>query len=275
MFKLHFNFIHIGDQIATTSVPENIFHVTGQRCVITDPRIWAFKYNPYVDHVTDAEAVDLPVINLIPDCRVPDQRDTYISKMQMPVSAGQAEFMCVNLGFTDVHLRHSRLYVHENEKTDPLKIVVHTTGSDRTRDGEPAIRYSSGEDSVRIMSDQVIESILKNYSDYKIIQVGSKDDKPLGGKSIDKRGKYDYWETILEIATAAKFIGVNSGPMHMANCYPRVDKRTVLMEFPEKTLLNYRPGDVRHWLFSWVDPTNMFFNRFDRDISFTFSHNKI
>jgi len=183
--------------------------------------------------------------------------------------------MCLNFGLEQVKLRHPRLYIYEDERIVPDKIVVHTSGSDRTRDGEPAIRHQSGEDSERYMSDEVIAAILDNYRDYRIVQVGAATDKPLGGNSIDQRGQYDYWGTAKEIASSAKFIGVNSGPMHIANCYPRVEKRIVLMEFAAKTLETYRPGDVRNWLFSWIDPTNTYFNKFDYDLGLTYSYKKI
>jgi hypothetical protein len=116
------------------------------------------------------------------------------------------------------------------------------------------------------MSDEVLESINKNYSNYEIIQVGGDNDKPLGGNSTNLCGKLDYWEVAKLIAGSAKFIGVNSGPMHIANCYPRVEKRIVLQEFPINTLLSFRPGDVRNWLFSWIDPTCTFFNKFEHDV---------
>lgn len=275
MFKLHFNFIHIGDQIATTAIPENLFHLTGQRSVITDSRIWAFKHNPYVEFKTESEAADLPVINLIPDCRVPAQSQNYRSRRNHLTTMGQTDYILSTLNIDSFPLRHSRLYVYEDEVIEPDKVVVHTQGSDRTRDGEPAIRFSSGEDSERIMSDQVCAAILKNYRDYRIVQVGAVSDRPLGGHSIDLRGKTDLWGTAREIATASRFIGVNSGPMHMANCYPRVDKRIVLMEFPQQTLLDFRPGDIRNWLFSWIDPTNTYINKYEQDIGYTYSYTKI
>ncbi len=275
MFKLHFNFRHIGDQVCTTGVPENIFHATGEKSVITDSAIWAFKHNPYVEFKTEEESQGLPTINLIPDCRVPQQAQHYFDTMKSFVANSQIEYMCRNFGLENIVLRHPRLYIYEDEKIQPDKIVVHTSGSDRTRDNEPAIRYSSGEDSERYLSDEVITVILENYRDYQIVQIGSKGDKPVGGHSIDRRGQYNYWQSAREIATSSKFIGVNSGPMHIANCYPRVEKRVVLMEFPEETLLKHNPGDIRNWLFSWIDPSNTYFNKFDRDIGLTYSYKKI
>lgn len=275
MYKLHFNFIHIGDQVAVTSIPENIYNVTGKKCVIADKRIWTFEHNPYVVFMDEEDAEGLPEINLVPDCRDPEQVKRFYEQMKTVVSSSQAEYMCVNIGFNEVRLRHPRLYIHENETIVPNKIVVHTTGSDRTRDKEPAIRTSSGEDAVRVMSDEVIDSILKNYKDYQIIQLGGEDDKSLGGHSIDMRGKLPLFDVAKEIASSAKFIGVNSGLMHIANCYPRVDKRIVLMEFPKQTLMTFKPCDIRNWLFSWIDISNVFFNKFDHDVGLTYSYTKI
>jgi hypothetical protein len=275
MYKLKFNFHHIGDQISTTSIPENVFNVTGKKCVITDKRIWAFEHNPYVHFLEEEDAIDLPEISLIPDCRVQEQVKHFHEKMQTIVAGSQAEYMCVNLGFSDVRLRHPRLYIHEDVDIIPNKIVVHTTGSDRTRDKEPAIRTSSGEDAVRVMSDDVIANILRNYKDYQIIQLGGKDDKLLGGHSVDMRGKLSLFDVAKEIASSARFIGVNSGLMHIANCYPRVDKRIVLMEFPRETLMTFKPCDIRNWLFSWIDISNVFFNKFEHDVGLTYSYTKI
>ena len=275
MYKLKFNFHHIGDQISTTSIPENVFNVTGKKCVITDKRIWAFEHNPYVHFLEEEDAIDLPEISLIPDCRVQEQVKHYSEKMHTIVASSQTEYMCVNLGFSHVCLRHPRLYIHEHETIVPNKIVVHTTGSDRTRDNEAPIRTSSGEDSVRVMSDEVIDSILTNYRDYQIIQLGGSEDKPLGGHSIDMRGKLSFFDVAKEIATSSKFIGVNSGLMHIANCYPRVEKRIVLMEFPVDTLMTFKPCDIRNWLFSWLDISNTHFNKFDRDVGMTYSYKKL
>jgi hypothetical protein len=275
MHRLRFHFFHIGDQIATTPVPENYFNSTREKVVISDRRIWAFKHNPYVVLLDELEAERYPALDLVPDCRLEEQAKNYAKLTNSIAASSQAEYMCLNLGFNDVTLRHPRLYRYEDSRIVPDKVVVHTTGSDRIRSNEAPVRTASGEDALRIMSDEVIASILKNYADWQVIQVGGEGDKPLGGHSIDLRGKTDYWETAREIASAARFIGVNSGPMHIANCYPRVDKRIVLMEFPKQSLLKYRPGDVRNWLFSWIDPANTFFNRFNIDVGLTYSHAKL
>ena len=276
MFNLKFFFTAIGDQVGTTGIPENLFNATGQRCCITDKRIWAFKYNPYVDHCDQTEVdKDALELSMIPDARSKEQAEHYKKTMGCDISTGQLEYMLVNLGITTVKLRHPRLYVYEDVDIKPYKVVINTNGSDRTLVGEPAIRPWAGEDSVRIMSDQVLESIRKNYRDYEIVQVGSATDKPMLGNFVDLRGKLDYWGSAREIAEAAIFIGVNSGPMHIANCYPRTVKKIVLQEFPEDSLKIWRPEDTRNFLFSWIDPSNIYYNKFDFDCGITFSHSKI
>ena len=275
MFKLKFYFKHIGDQICTTALPENIFNATGERCVITDPAIWAFKHNPYVVHMDDTECpADIPEIAVIPDNRIAEQRQTYQQNTRTTISAGQTDYMCQNIGITEPKLRHPRLYIYEDLDIEPDKIIVNTAGSDRTRDQEPAIRYNFGEDRVRVIDSDIQKQILNNYRNYRIYQIGSKADPLLGGHSVDLRG-LDYWDSIREVATASRFIGVDSGPRHMASCYPSVDIRVILVQYPKETLLTTRPGDTNHWLFSWLDLTHTYFNRYEHDISYTFSYKKI
>jgi hypothetical protein len=276
MHKLNFLFHAIGDQVCTTGLPENIYNVTGKKCVITDKRIWAFKHNPYVVFMKDNEARGLNELTVMPDARIPEQRTAYEKMMKSVVYNSQTEYMCVNMNFNDVRLRHPRLYIYEDMKQFPNRVVVHTTGADRTKDGESPFRANHGEDSIRTMSDEVIASILKNYDSdtYEIIQIGGKEDKPLGGHSKDFRGM-GLWESAEMIATCARYIGVNSGFMHIANCYPRVDKRIVLQEFHAGAIQTFKPGDTRFWGMSWFDPTATFFNKFHVDVGVSYTHTKI
>lgn len=275
MVHLRFHFFHIGDQISVSSIPENIFRITGKRSVISDQRIWVFKNNPYVDFAQESDVVGLSKIDLVPDCRVSLQAEQYVALKNTFCSAGQSDYMMTVMGMANPPLRHPRLYAFEDEVLHPNRVVLHTTGSDRSRDGEERIRYSSGEDAERVMSDDVMRSILDNYDSYEIVQIGGANDKPLGGTSTNLCGQLNYWEVAKLIAGSARFIGVNSGPMHIANCYPRVDKRIVLQEFSAETLVNFRPGDVRNWLFSWLDPSNTYFNKFEQDVGVTYAYSKI
>jgi len=55
MVKLKFYFMHISYLICTMAMPKNIFYASGEKCVIIDPAVLAFKQNPYVIDMDDAE----------------------------------------------------------------------------------------------------------------------------------------------------------------------------------------------------------------------------
>jgi len=275
LVHLKFIFHQIGDQVCCTGLPEIIFKRTGTKSVITESSFWAFKHNPYVVFMTEEEAKDLPIIEVHPDTRFQEDCKKYVDTFNTTLIYSQNEFMASTVGIPGTPLRHPRLYLHEDSEIIPDKIVVHTTGSNRERLGEINIRTGLGEDHERVMTDDVISAILNNYKNFKIVQVGAPEDKPLGGNSIDMRGKIDLLGVAKEISEASRFIGVNSGLMHIANCYPRVDKRIVLLEFPKDSLLKWIPGDLRNFLFSWTDIGHTYFNRTVDDIGTTFSYTKI
>lgn len=276
MFLLNSHWFGIGDQVVCSSVPENIYQSTGKKCVIVNHNVWPFKHNPYVIY-SNKKDLHKDIINLhLPiDDRNSEYFNSFFKLHHHSTVRSQAEMICFFLGIYDIVLHHPRLYVYEDENINPNKIVVHTTGSARFNSGDPPIHKKMGEDSVRVMSDDIIQKILNNYKDYHIVQIGAASDKPLGGNTVDMRGKLSYWETAKEIATSSKFIGINSGPMHIANCYPRVEKRIVLQEFSEDALIKFRPGDMSNWTFQWLDPSCMYLNKYDRDITFSKSYHKI
>jgi len=272
VIKLDFNDLCIGDLVATTGLPENIYHATGKKCVIFDDRVWPFVHNPYVIYQKELEISGIPNITVLHSDVQFVFKSKFIQVHSSQTAQSQTELICFFYGIHDVILHHPRLYIYEDERIETNKIVVHTTGSDRFAKGEAVVRKYHGEDSIRVMSDNAIEAILLNYKDYKIVQIGGLHDKPLGGHSIDLRGKLSLWQTAKEIASSSKFIGVNSGPMHIANCYPKV---IMLQEFSQESLMRFQPGDMRNFLFQWLDPAHLYFNKYERDISFTKSYNKI
>lgn len=278
MIHLKFMFGQIGDQVSLSGIPENIHNIFGEKCVISEERIWAFKHNPYVIHMSEEEAKSIDkTITLCPDTRNAKLNMIYANKTKRTTITSQNDYIMQTLFEHTALLRHPRLYVYENEKINPNQIIVHTTGTDRkAKFNEDPIRTNAGEDAVRVMSDKTLDAIRENYKHYKIIQIGAESDKPLGGNNTkDFRGKTTIWETARLIASSAVFIGVNSGPMHIANCYPRTTKKIVLEEFPEKSLQTWRPGDLHNYLFSWLDPNNNYYNKFETDIGFTNSYTKL
>lgn len=276
-YKMKFFHHGIGDIVATTAFPENFFNETGQKILVDDEHAskW-FQHNPYVTFKTlEGEYTEIPMYT---DTRVEEMVKKYRSYRGTEIIASQTEWMAYfgNLDINNLVLRHPRLYIHEDVKQEDRKLVIHTTGSTRSLVDEKNIRYKLGEDDVRIISDEILEHILYKYSDWKIVQVGGPDDKPIGGHSIDLRGKLEMFDVAKEIATSMRFIGVNSGMMHIANCYPDVDKRIVLQEYPDTTLSkSFRAGESRNMNFSWCDCSYKYYNKYKRDIGTTFSFLKL
>lgn len=274
--KLNFIFNGIGDQVCTTSLPENYYNATGEKLVIDNPNIWAFKHNPYVEFLTERQTRTFIAINLMPDTRVKEQTQKYAQTYDNLSIASQAEWLCANVGIKYPKLRHPRLYIHENEKIIPNKIAVHTTGKVE-RKGEPEetwIRHGLGEDAPRAMTQNIIDQIAENYEGWDVYQVGGKDDISMTGKFTDLRG-LDLWETAKHISQASRFIGVNSGMMHIAHCYPRVEKRIVMNELSDDSIHRWRIGDLRNLSFAWYDAASTIFNKTDYDIAYTYSYKKI
>lgn len=284
---MEFFFHGIGDIVSTTAFPENYFAQTGKRIYIVDDnaKYW-FQHNPYAIIGNPPDNEKSETIKMFVDSRVEEMVMKYRSYRGTHVSSSQTEWLAFfgNLDINKLVLRHPRLYIHEDIKQEDRKLVIHTTGSKRSNVNEENIRYKLGEDAERIISDEIIQHILEKYSDWKIVQVGGKDDKPLGGHAIDMRGKLDFLDVAKEIASSMRFIGVNSGLMHIANCYPDVDKRIVLAEYPDFTILNgvedtlkfpFMAGDIRNMNFSWLDCSYKYYNKYKRDLGTTYSFLKI
>ena len=282
VYRLDFLAHGIGDLIVCSSLPENFYKLTGNKVLVDDYRAkWVFRYNPYV--MFDCKSHDIQNIPMMIEARYPDIVQKYIKDKNTFTISSLAEWImyCVGLDTDKAILRHPRLYIHEDLPQQSKKLTVHTTGSNRALVGEVQVRHNLGEDAERIMSDDVMKAIHENYEGWEIVQIGGEDDKPLGGNSIDLRGKLDMFDVAKEIATSQRFIGVVSGLMHMANAYPKVEKRIILMEFPDTTLkegfqsVPLRPGEVRNRMFAWLDPNNTFYNKYKEDAGITYSYLKL
>ena len=84
------------------------------------------------------------------------------------------------------------------------------------------------------------------------------------------------WDSVKEIAEAPIFIGVPSGPIVIAMCYPRTNIRVYEPQFPAMVLENwYVPMDANFPHHQWHDWGFKIFNRYDVDLGVTHSYTKI
>ncbi|KMZ11914.1 hypothetical protein BHUM_02775 [Candidatus Burkholderia humilis] len=186
--ELRLFFGSMGDQVAVSLVPEAYFARYGERLFYTSELIWVFKHNPFID-LKQAEDGDTQIV-AVPDSRYVADIEKYVSRFNGPMFGSQSELVLNSLDLDLPKTRHPRLYVYEDVDIVPHKVVGHTTGSNPALQGEEAIRSQLGEDEVRVMSDDVLAAIARNYKDWMIVQVGAADDKPIADRNvIDRRGR--------------------------------------------------------------------------------------
>jgi len=192
----------IGDKLFLSALPENYFLNTGNKLIDLDD-VWCYDFNPYITRNEEPDKI----IDLW-------DNDTTV-KGEIFHSA--IERICYNLNL-NVFLRHPRLYQYEDNIPQNNLVTVHTTG------------ISSGGD----LSDEILDQILKRYSRCKIIQIGSKKDKPI--KSFHDARGCDFWTSAEIISNSFVFIGPNSSMYNIALCYPHVCKKIILQEYSETQL---------------------------------------
>ena len=253
----------IGDKLQFTSIPENYYYNTGKK-LIDLMNQWCYDHNTFVergnntvDFAVDLYANDIffkgPQGQPIKGQLKFEDKDFYVS---------QPERFKQIFGIENIYLRHPRLYKYEEMQGSRLGLVtVHTTGK------------SEG----GTIPEKVIERIQKNYIGYTIYQVGGENDAPT--PFIDKRG-LDMWQTAELIASSQIFIGVNSGMMNLAQCYPRVNRKLIIIEnerIETKDFDYYRPlCYYKEGVNSpWVDYNWQYYNIHEQDLGITFSYNKI
>jgi hypothetical protein len=157
----------------------------------------------------------------------------------------------------DIHLKKPNLYLHENVQKDERSICIHLQGK--------SFNFS--------LPNEIISYICNKYKDYKIYQIGGKSDREIPG-TTDKRG-LNTVDTSELIAKSEIFIGINSGMMHLANCYPNVIKKIIIQPNISRELLSIAqiriPENTKCYAegFSWLYLDNEHYNLYDADIGIT------
>lgn len=221
----------IGDKVVYTSIAENYFHNTGER-LIDVARSWEYDHNPFVTREGTPEKI--------------------IDLWHLPLSgadyASLAQRISDAMSLKETILRHARLYAFEDCKIDRDAVAVHVTGN-----------------TAPPMPRHVIDHIAEAYKGYKIIQLGGKKDQ--GTPFIDQRG-LPIWETVRVIASCGTFIGIDSGLMNIANCYPRVRRKVVL------TYEHNRRLPVTEAM-RWIDYGWEYYNPSPHDVGISLSYRKL
>jgi hypothetical protein len=225
----------IGDKLQFAHFPENYYLTNNEKIIDLDHQ-WFFDYNPFV--VRNEQPTE--TLNLWIESYKFKPRNSY----------SHSERFAFFLGRIRPYVRHPRLYRFENIKIIPNRICIHTTA-----------KSDGGK-----IHDHVIDYISKTYNNFEIIQIGGKKDKKTNFMS--KLG-LDLWATAELIASSAIFIGVNSSMMHIASCFPRVNRKIILNR---NDLTVWKPMSEND---PWIDFNCQYFNQSEQDIGVTFSYRKI
>jgi hypothetical protein len=157
----------------------------------------------------------------------------------------------------DMYLRRPRLYKYDDTPPNEKNITIHTTPKsfDVTRQSP--------------ISNKILAHIGKTYKDYTIIQIGGpKDVKITGPNVVDKTG-LDWWTTAETIAKSSIFIGINSGHIQLANCFPRTKKKII---FSAGNYLETFIPQNRFYYGDWIDFNWDYFNTSEQDIGISMSY---
>ncbi len=236
----------IGDGLMWSSLPENFYKSHGQKLVDIDNK-WFFDYNMFVERNKPNDITEKWECN--------KRLGEYGSKTPFPKHSSITESITACFGCKTFQ-RKPRLYQFEDVIQEPKSICLHTTGK--------SIKGS--------LSFETCEVIAKNYPHHKIIQVGGAYDSKNGFlfQHYEDRTNLPIWDTAKIIASSEIFIGVNSGMLHIANCFDRVIKKVILFELTPEELEIARPGinsEARNAV--WLDYGWQYYNALDFDIGIT------
>ena len=290
--------VGLGDKVQFSSLPEVFYKWYGIK-LIDIKKHWVFDHNPYVERDIKMKKSDEKPLRLhfkgeaLPClyCREqdwvnPDIRGhrtitldqgkhnlliikLYPSYRENWIASSRNVWLFQWLGINhhqkpEIDIpRGPRLYKHEDpNKVIPNQIAIHVGPSNST---------------TQYIPHYVLNEIKKRYCNYKIIQIGSKKDNE--SPFIDKRGQ-PIWETVKTIAESAIFIGINSGPMNIANCYPHINKKIILnwgiSGWDKRECLRFEPlGGILNHNFSWIDFGWQYYTTEDHDAGRTYSYKRI
>lgn len=256
--------IGIGDKLQYTHLPENLYRNFGVKLI--DPfKYWVFDKNPYV--VRDESPNMLVILDKLFNLPESEYLTAYGKQ-----DFSKASKHCKTLGIK-CYLRHYYLYDQEDQNINYNQIAIHV-GPGKSTAGE--------------IPDKVISLIKDKYKSFNFVQVGSAHDKNIN--VTDKRGS-SLAEMISIIKNSFIFIGVNSGPMNIANCYPNIIKKIILTdgnnEYP-KFRTNYEDFLTKEFVpqmhygkmphagqENWLDFAAVYYNVSENDMGVTFSYKKI
>jgi hypothetical protein len=284
----------IGDRIQMASVPEAIYKWYGKK-VVDINKSWIFDHNPYVIRREDHRG-DLKVkfVNKGFACLYCDELDWINPDVKGTVNLTElsgCDFKMLIHSLSPPYTEHQiassrntwilqRLSINTNQKPEldiprGPRLYKYENPNEVYRD-QIAVHVGPSKSTDQFIPDYVLDTIKKKYSNYNIIQIGDSED--YSSPFIDKKG-LNIWDSIEIIAKSAIFIGINSGPMNIANCYPHINKKLIVnteSDWTDRQLQSFEPLNARiDPSFGWVDFGWQYFTTKDYDMGRMYSYKRI
>lgn len=241
--------IGIGDAVQFTSVPENYFRATNKMMVDVEKH-WVFDHNPYVVRdVKWGEEYDLWRILLTNKPIIPGQRTVLLCNTEAHLKAFNVPMV----------LNRPRLYKFEEY---PFKmrenIIIHFKGR-----------------SHGTLPEYIVKHVFDKYGEAVIALMENRNDWQYSFEPSRWVCPKSMWDLAGFISSCRMFIGVDSGPSWIAQCYPDVITKKVRL-FPKvEELKNWVPLEICRVGSYWDDRSSMIFNPSEDDVGFTWSYKKL
>jgi len=250
-----FRGVNIGDSIIYSTYPEN-FYLNFRNKLIDMDNHWVFDHNPFVVRNQEPEVV-IDIHTLIHEGWVHNSKNIFFDNI---ISRNN---FSSDLMFK-IFINKPNLYIHTDIKPDENKLAISIKGRSFSDD----------------IPDEIINLILDKYKNYQIYQIGGLND-PIIPSAVNKLG-LSIFDTAKVIAESKIFIGVNSGMMHIANCYKNVTKKIIYnnknasKDQISKASIRIPQDSTYHLAgFDWMYGDNEIYNMHEEDLGITKSYLKI
>lgn len=241
--------IGLGDAIQFTSLPENYWRHKENKLVDLNAH-WIFDHNPYV--VRGVEKVDVEHDLWYNHCH---QRPAFWPRPTVLLASAEAHTCQFKIPMV---LNRPRLYRYEEFPFERREtVLLHVKGRSHGR-----------------MPEHVVKHVLQKYGS-RVARIGLPDEWTYSMDEPKYISTSNIWDLAQVISQARLFIGMDSGPSWIAQCYPDVVTKKLRMIPKLEELQNHVPLEWCRLNSHWDDRSAMIYNHSGDDVGFTWTYRRI
>ena len=292
----------VGDKICWSSLPEAFYKWYGIK-LIDVKKSWIVDHNPYIlrgekgednylaplEINTEETGIGMPILfSYHEDWPIAYKAANFHLKHEgeirnlfvLPLHTTHHQL--IGGSGSNTHFRHACADIQDYAKPEldfPRGPRLYKYEDSKVKASQVAIHIGPSHSMNQLIPDSIIKTISERYSNYDIVQIGGQNDAP--SPFIDKRGG-SLWDMTKIIAESSIFIGINSGPMNIANCYPHINKKIILIQNELLSLdgiMRFYPRNTQKYgtagFEGWVDYGWQYYNSTEFDLGATYSYKRI